>query len=117
MFLLFGHIHSFRLLLYGLVLLIGTLVGIEIPLLIRILKDKLSFKDQHRLKELDALIHALPADIAAHESLLADARFYARDPSGFDSTMKALDAARAKLEAAEEEWLELEGKREALATS
>lgn len=45
MFLLFGHIHSFRLLLYGLVLLIGTLVGIEIPILIRILKDRLSFKD------------------------------------------------------------------------
>jgi len=76
---------------------------------------KLSFKDQHRLKELDALIHALPADIAAHEALLEDARFYARDPSGFASTMKALDSARAKLEAAEEEWLELEAKREAMA--
>ncbi|MES2860850.1 MAG: ABC-F family ATP-binding cassette domain-containing protein [Pseudomonadota bacterium] len=76
---------------------------------------KLSFKDQHRLKELDALIHALPADIAAHEALLEDARFYARDPSGFASTMKAMEGARAKLEAAEEEWLELEGKREALA--
>lgn len=45
MFLLFGHVHSFRLLLYGLVLVIGTLVGIEIPILIRILKDRLSFKD------------------------------------------------------------------------
>ena len=75
---------------------------------------KLSFKDQHRLKELDALIEALPADIAAHEALLADERFYARDPSGFDSTMKALDAARAKLDAAEAEWLALEGKREAM---
>ena len=29
--------------------------------------------------------------------------------------MKALDAAQAKLDAAEEEWLELEAKREALA--
>jgi ATP-binding cassette subfamily F protein uup len=75
---------------------------------------KLSFKDQHRLKELDALIAALPADIAAHEARLADVNFYSRDPSGFDATMKALDAARAKLEAAEEEWLELEAKREAL---
>ncbi|QTN19178.1 ABC-F family ATP-binding cassette domain-containing protein [Brevundimonas sp. AJA228-03] len=76
---------------------------------------KLSFKDQHRLKELDALIHTLPADIAAHEATLADVNFYARDPSGFASTMKALDGARAKLEAAEEEWLELEAKREAMA--
>ncbi|PZO34996.1 MAG: elongation factor 3 [Alphaproteobacteria bacterium] len=76
---------------------------------------KLSFKDTHRLKELDALIHALPADIAAHEARLAAVNFYSRDPAGFASTMKALDAARARLEAAEEEWLELESKREALA--
>ncbi|MFN4091376.1 MAG: ABC-F family ATP-binding cassette domain-containing protein [Brevundimonas sp.] len=76
---------------------------------------KLSFKDQHRLKELDALIAALPADIAAHEARLADVNFYARDPAGFASTMKALDAARAKLAAAEDEWLALEEKREALA--
>jgi ATP-binding cassette subfamily F protein uup len=75
---------------------------------------KLSFKDQHRLKELDALIAALPADIAAHEARLADVNFYSRDPSGFDATMKALGAARSKLEAAEEEWLDLEAKREAL---
>ena len=75
---------------------------------------KLSFKDQHRLKELDALIHALPADIAAHEARLADVNFYARDPAGFASTMKALDAAREKLAAAEDEWLALEEKREAL---
>ena len=76
---------------------------------------KLSFKDTHRLKELDALIAALPADIAAHEARLADVNFYSRDPSGFDATMKALDAARAKLDAAEEEWLEIEARREALA--
>jgi ATP-binding cassette subfamily F protein uup len=57
---------------------------------------------------------ALPADIAAHEARLADVNFYARDPSGFDATMKALDSARAKLDAVEEEWLELEAKREAL---
>jgi ATP-binding cassette subfamily F protein uup len=76
---------------------------------------KLSFKDTHRLKELDALIAALPADIAAHEARLADVNFYSRDPSGFDATMKALDAARSKLEAAEEEWLEIEARREALA--
>ena len=75
---------------------------------------KLSFKDQHRLKELDALIHALPSDIAAHEARLADVNFYARDPAGFASTMKALDAAREKLAAAEDEWLALEEKREAL---
>lgn len=75
---------------------------------------KLSFKDQHRLKELDALMAALPADIAAHEARLADVNFYARDPAGFASTMKAIDAAREKLASAEDEWLALEEKREAL---
>lgn len=42
---LFAHVGSFRVLLYALVLLIGTLVGIEIPLLLRILKDRLQFSD------------------------------------------------------------------------
>ncbi len=42
---LFAHVGSFRVLLYALVLLIGTLVGLEIPLLLRILKDRLEFKD------------------------------------------------------------------------
>jgi len=45
LFLLFEHVHSFRLLLYFIVGLIGILVGIEVPLLLRILKDKLEFKD------------------------------------------------------------------------
>ncbi|HEY5995108.1 MAG TPA: polyamine aminopropyltransferase [Gallionellaceae bacterium] len=45
LFLLFEHIYSFRLLLYFIVGLIGVLVGIEIPLLLRILKDKLEFND------------------------------------------------------------------------
>jgi len=36
---------SFRIILYTLVCLTGTLVGLEIPLLMRILKDKVEFKD------------------------------------------------------------------------
>ncbi len=35
----------FRLAVYGMVLGVGTLVGLEIPLLLRILKDQLKFKD------------------------------------------------------------------------
>lgn len=45
LFLLFEHVHSFRFLLYFQVGLIGILVGIEIPLLLRILKDKFEFSD------------------------------------------------------------------------
>ena len=36
---------SFRIALYGMVLVIGTLVGLEIPLLMRLMKEQLQFKD------------------------------------------------------------------------
>ena len=36
---------GFRLALYGTVIVVGTLVGLEIPLLLRIMKDQLQFKD------------------------------------------------------------------------
>ena len=75
---------------------------------------KLSFKEQHRLKELDALIHELPSKIATLEAALADPNLYARDAAGFDRYSRALDAAQAQLAAAEEEWLILEERREAL---
>jgi spermidine synthase len=45
LFLLFDRVADFRLPLYALVLLIGLLVGLEIPLLMRILKDRLEFSD------------------------------------------------------------------------
>ena len=37
--------HSFRFLLYGMVLLVGTLVGLEIPIVMRILKRNVALKD------------------------------------------------------------------------
>ena len=45
LFLLFDRVSDFRLPLYGMVLVIGALVGLEIPLLMRILKDRLEFGD------------------------------------------------------------------------
>lgn len=45
LFILFTQVDAFRPVLYGMILLIGTLVGLEIPLLLRILKDRLEFKD------------------------------------------------------------------------
>jgi spermidine synthase len=45
LFLIFAHVDHFRIALYSLVLIIGTLVGLEIPLLLRILKERLEFKD------------------------------------------------------------------------
>jgi ATP-binding cassette subfamily F protein uup len=76
---------------------------------------KLSFKDQRRLAELDGEIARLPETIAGFEGRLADAGLYARDPSSFARVSADLEAARAALAAAEEEWLELEALREELA--
>lgn len=45
LFLAFSHLSMFHPILYGTVLLIGTLVGLEIPLLMRILKDTYELKD------------------------------------------------------------------------
>jgi len=45
LFLAFAYTQTFRLILYCLVIAIGVLVGLEIPLLMRILKNRLQFKD------------------------------------------------------------------------
>ncbi len=76
---------------------------------------KLTFKDAHRLKELEGLLASLPQDIARHDATLSDPDLYARDRKAFDKATANADRARALLAAAEEEWLELEAKREALA--
>ena len=44
LFLSFSHLTVFRPILYGLVFGIGTLVGLELPLLMRILRDNMDFK-------------------------------------------------------------------------
>ncbi|MGB5064727.1 MAG: polyamine aminopropyltransferase, partial [Candidatus Competibacter sp.] len=45
LFLIFAWLGAFQLALYALVLLIGILVGLEIPLIMRILKQQFAFKD------------------------------------------------------------------------
>jgi spermidine synthase len=45
LFLAFAYTSAFRFTLYALVVAIGTLVGLEIPLLMRILRDRFDFKD------------------------------------------------------------------------
>jgi ATP-binding cassette subfamily F protein uup len=76
---------------------------------------KLSFKEQRRLAEAEALVAALPQEIARWELTLTDAGLYARDPSAFATATEALEQARVRLAEAEETWLELEARREALA--
>lgn len=45
LFVAFEHVSSFNLLLFSLVILTGALVGLELPLLMRILKDEYDFSD------------------------------------------------------------------------
>lgn len=45
LFLTFAYVSYFGIILYSMVFIIGTLVGLEIPLLMRILKDELDFKE------------------------------------------------------------------------
>ena len=75
---------------------------------------KLSYKDQRRLEELAGLIETLPAAILRHEKALADPGLYGRDRPAFDRLSTTLDKARAELASAEDEWLSLEERREAL---
>lgn len=76
--------------------------------------SKLSYKDQRRLAELEALTEALPQTIVRLEAQLGDPQLYARDPAGFQRISGDLEKARAQLADAEEEWLSLEERREAL---
>jgi spermidine synthase len=45
LFLAFAYTQAFQLILYAVVILVGTLVGLEIPLLMRILKERFQFRD------------------------------------------------------------------------
>jgi len=78
-------------------------------------KTKLSFKDEHRQKELDALVPKLQAEIAKLEKDMSDPELYARDAEAFNKKSVRVGKAREELEAAEMEWLEIEEKRDALA--
>ena len=75
---------------------------------------KLSFKDEHRQKEIDGLIPKLQAEIAALEKDLADPGLYARDAAAFTKKSTRIAAARQQLETIELEWLEIEEKRSSL---
>ena len=76
---------------------------------------KLSYKDQRDLDLLPARIEELEAEIARDEAALSDPDLYSRDHGLFERLTQAVEAARAERDAAEERWLELAEKAEALA--
>jgi len=77
-------------------------------------KAKLSYKYQHRLDTLPNAMDKVTAKIEALDKQLAQADYFSRDPDGFARDAKALETARAELDAMEMEWLEIEEMKEAL---
>ncbi|MEO1303906.1 MAG: ABC-F family ATP-binding cassette domain-containing protein [Pseudomonadota bacterium] len=79
-------------------------------------QTKLSFKDQHRLKEVEVAMPQLEAEIGELEGKLADPNLFNDDPDAFHRINTRLETARAELEQAELDWMEIEEKKEALAS-
>jgi ATP-binding cassette subfamily F protein uup len=77
---------------------------------------KLSYKDQRDYDLLPGRIEEIEAQIARHEAALSDPDLYARDPARFAALTEAIERARAERDAAEQRWLELAEKAEALAS-
>lgn len=75
---------------------------------------KMTFKDKHALETLPGRMEELQAEINTHRTMLADPDLFKTDPDRFDAAAKALQTAEAALADAEEQWLELEMKREAM---
>ncbi|NHN90140.1 ABC-F family ATP-binding cassette domain-containing protein [Acetobacter conturbans] len=80
----------------------------------KIATRKLSYKDQLALDKLPKQIAELETTIKTFREKLANADLYARDPKAFAKFTDALDKAERELTTTEEQWLELEVKREAL---
>lgn len=77
-------------------------------------RQKLSYKEKYALENLPGEIASLQEKIAALKAALADPSFFVRDPAEFDKTATALSDVETSLAEAEETWLSLELKREAL---
>jgi ATP-binding cassette subfamily F protein uup len=75
---------------------------------------KLSYKDERRLQELEALMPKLRDEIDRLEKSLSDSTAFARDAAAFDKTAARLAQARHEMESSEAEWLEIELRREGL---
>ena len=80
-------------------------------------KRRMTFKDKHALETLPKTIAALQREADALQAKLADSHFYARDRAAFEQVTAALGELQGKIAAAEEQWLELEIRREELAGS
>jgi len=88
---------------------------VEVATLAKKPAQKLSYKDQKRLEDLERLMPEWEAEIAKLEDILSDPNLYTKAPKAFEQTTRQLTATRTSLENGEMEWLELEEKRSQLA--
>ena len=75
-------------------------------------KRKLSFHEKHALGTLPKVMEVLQLRIRELQRRLEDPDFYARDRAAFEHTSRALASCQSELSAAEQQWLELEIRRE-----
>ena len=78
----------------------------------RAASKRMTFKDKHALETLPSRIANLEAEIAKFNRQLSDPNLYAKDPVKFAAISQTLTEAQAALTSAEEQWLELEMRRE-----
>ncbi|MBA3676670.1 MAG: ATP-binding cassette domain-containing protein [Sphingosinicella sp.] len=78
-------------------------------------QTKLTYKDQRDYNLLPGRIEEIEAAIERDEAAMSDSDLYTRDPARFAALTEAVTKARAERDAAEERWLELAEKAEALA--
>ncbi len=88
--------------------------GRDVPAPAKAVSRKLSYKQKFALESLPAKMEAASAEIGRLEGKLSDPALYAKEPAAYQKLAAALDAERGKLQAMEEEWLELEMLREEL---
>lgn len=77
-------------------------------------KGKLSFKQKFALENLPKEMEKAQSEIAKREQRMADPELFTKDPNAFNTLAQEMSKLRDKLEAMEEEWLELEMLREEL---
>jgi ABC transport system ATP-binding/permease protein len=77
-------------------------------------KAKLSFKEKYALENLPKEITTLERDIAILENRLSDPNLYSKNRTNFEKFSSEVTTKRGRLEAAQDEWLILEMKREEL---
>ncbi|WP_343562264.1 ATP-binding cassette domain-containing protein [Kiloniella sp. b19] len=76
--------------------------------------SKLSYKEQRELDGLPALMEELTGKLDSCQDELGQADLFTKDPDRFARLTRLLEDTQTALEEAEERWLELEEKQEAL---